>query len=917
VRATSPERKARVVGRESELALLGGFLEGVSSGRSLVLAGEPGIGKTTLWEAGIHDAGERGLGVLSARASSAETQLSFAALIDLCDAVDAALLEGLAPRQRIALEVALLRAEPAPAPPESHAIALGFLNVLRAMSARAPLLVAIDDIQWLDAPSAEALAFVARRLDGEPLGFLLSRRGDDPSAFERALERGRLERLEVGPLSFGATGRVLAERFGLSMSRPMLRRVVDITLGNPLFIVELGRELVARGLPEIGEDMPVPGGIEEILGTRVATLEAPVRRLLVAVALSADLHTVQLAAIESVTALDAAIEAGVLLVSGDRVRASHPLLAAAARNASPPAEQRELHVALAAAVSDSELRAEHLALAAEGVDDELAATVAVAAADAAARGARQQAAALAEHALRLTPTDSVDRAHRVLAAAGYLEAAGEMRRMTEMLTPELAALPAGAPRGRAWLMLSDGVGPNTMDDVARYEDHALAEADDDPGLRAAVLAKKAGNAAGSTVSQLREAEGWVREALEAARGAQPEVERVALFGAAWVRAMTGRPVDEQCESYRAASGAPSYVAASPERVAAQRLIWRGELSRARSALTGLLSLADERDEHESYALARLHMCELHLRAGEWDAASLLLDEWAESSELVVMFRPKYERCRALLAAGRGDSAQARRWATEAIALAHDIGCRWDGLEGLRALALASLLDHEPAAAAASLREVWRHTEAEGVSEPGVFPVAPELVEALAAVGELDEARAVTARPRELAEQQAHPWGLASAERCGAVIALCGDRYDSQAAAQLARAADAYHELGLRFDAARSQLALGRAVRRFKQWGLARSSLEGAAATFGEIGSPGWAEQVRSELTRVGARRPRPAGDLTETELRTAELAATGLSNKEIARELFVNVHTVEVHLSRAYAKLGISSRGQLASRLSG
>jgi DNA-binding CsgD family transcriptional regulator len=99
--------------------------------------------------------------------------------------------------------------------------------------------------------------------------------------------------------------------------------------------------------------------------------------------------------------------------------------------------------------------------------------------------------------------------------------------------------------------------------------------------------------------------------------------------------------------------------------------------------------------------------------------------------------------------------------------------------------------------------------------------------------------------------------------------------------------------------------------------LARSSLEGAAATFGEIGSPGWAEQVRSELTRVGARRPRPAGDLTETELRTAELAATGLSNKEIARELFVNVHTVEVHLSRAYAKLGISSRGQLASRLSG
>ena len=861
------------MGRESELTLLAGFLDGVSSGRSLVLTGGPGIGKTTLWETCIRDAGECGLRVLSARASGAEARLSFAALIDLCDDVEPALLAGLAPPQRRALEVALLRAEPEKASPEPHAIALGFLNVLRAMSVRGPLLVAIDDIQWLDVPSAEALAFVARRLDGEQLGFLLSRRGDGPPALERALERGRLERLEVGPLSFGATSRVLAERFGLSMSRPMLRRVVDTTLGNPLFIVELGRELVARGLPEIGKDMPVPGGIEEILGTRVAALEPPVRRLLVAVALSADLRTAELAAIESVAALDSAVETGILLVSGDRVRASHPLLAAAAKKASPPDEQRELHVALASAVSDSELRAEHLALAAEGADDELAATVAVAAAGAAARGARQQAAALAEHALRLTPADSADRARRVLAAAGYLEAAGEMRRMTEMLTPELAALPAGAPRGRAWLMLSDGVGPTTMDDVARYEDHALAEADDDPGLRAAVLAKKAGNAAGSTVSQLREAEGWVREALEAARGA-PEVERVALFGAAWVRAMTGRPVDEDCDSYRATSGAPSYLAASPERVAAQRLIWRGELSHARSALTGLLSIADERDEHESYALARLHMCELHLRAGEWDAASLLLDEWAESSELVVMFRPKYERCRALLAAGRGDSAQARRWATEAIALAHQIGCRWDGLEGLRALALASLLDHEPAAASASLREVWQHTEAEGVTEPGVFPVAPELVEALAEVGELDEARAVTARLGKLAEQQAHPWGLASAERCEGVIALGGQRYDSQAAAQLARAADAYSGLGLRFDAARSQLALGRAARRFKQWGLARDSLDGAAATFEEIGSPGWAEQVRSELARVGARRARPAGELTETELRTAELAAT-------------------------------------------
>lgn len=917
MRADSAEGRARVVGRESELAVLGDFLEGVSSGRSLVLSGGPGIGKTTLWEAAIHDAGERGLRVLSARASGAETQLPFAALIDLCDGVETASLAGLPPPQRFALEVALVRAVPSGAAPGPHAIALGFLNLLRALSLDAPLLVAVDDIQWLDPPSAEMLAFVARRFDGEPLGFLLSRRAGDPSTFERALERGPLDRLEVGPLSFGATRRVLAERLGLSVSRQLLRRVVDITLGNPLFVLELGRALLERGLPEAGEDIPMPGGIEEMLGTRVASLEAPLRRLLVAVALSADLHTAELEAVESADALDTAIEKGLLVVAGDRVRASHPLLAAAAKSGSLPRERRALHLALAAAVSDTELRAEHLALAAVDANDELATTVTLAAAAAAARGAREQAVTLAEHALRLTPMDAQARPERVLTLAGYLETAGEMHRMTDFLTAELDSLPAGSTRGRAWLMLGEGVGPRSMEDLARYRENALAECDDDPGLLATVLAKKAANAAGSTVSQLVQAEAWAREGLESARAAGPDTERLALYGLAWALAMTGRSVDEQCEAYIAAADTPSYGAASPERVAAQRMVWRGETTRARSALTALLTLADERGERESYALVRLHMCELHLRTGEFGAAALLLDEWAESSDRELMFRPKYERCRALLAAGISTPAEAERWARQAITRADETGCRWDGLEGLRAVALAALLDHDPAAAVKALREVWQHTEAEGVSEPGVFPVAPELVEALAEVGELDEARDVIVALRELAEDQAHPWALASVERCEALVALAGDRYDPQAAAGLGNAVSGYEELGLRFEAARSQLALGRAARRFKQWGLARSSLEGAAATFEEIGAPAWAEQAHSELTRVGARRPRPAGELTATELRTAQLAATGLSNKEISRELFVTVHTVELHLSRAYAKLGIRSRGRLAQHLAG
>jgi DNA-binding CsgD family transcriptional regulator len=198
---------------------------------------------------------------------------------------------------------------------------------------------------------------------------------------------------------------------------------------------------------------------------------------------------------------------------------------------------------------------------------------------------------------------------------------------------------------------------------------------------------------------------------------------------------------------------------------------------------------------------------------------------------------------------------------------------------------------------------------EGIDEPGAFPVAPELVGALAELGELTEAQAVAGRLRELAEEQEHPWGLAAARRCAALLRLPDD------ADALAEAAGDYERLGLRGDAAHTLLALGRGLRRHRKWGVARDALERAAAAFDALDSPGWAEEARSELARVGARRPTPSGELTPAERRVVELAADGSSNKEIALALFVSVRTVEAHLSHAYAKLGVRSRGQLASRL--
>ena len=736
----------------------------------------------------------------------------------------------------------------------------------------------------------------APRLADEGVAFLLARRPGRPTALERALP---IERLEVGPLDLEEIRRLLAERLGLSVSRPLMRRIADTTLGNPLFALEIGRALVAHP----SEELPLPDAVEDLLGVRVAALPDTQRRALLAVALSGELHADELAAVADA---EDAVDAGLLRVDDGRVRPAHPLLAAAVEKHARARERRELHLALADAVA-AERRARHLALAARGPDAELADVVSAAADGAAARGATAEAVELADRAVRLTPADRPERVERLLALAHQLETAGERRRVTDLLTPELDALPPGAPRVRAWLLLANGSAITTYHDRRAHFEHALAEAGADPALRAQALASLALSTAAEGVERLTEVEAWADEALAADAG--PRVERLALRALGWSRSLGGRPIDDVCERFVAASPGAVQLVDSPEPVAALRMVWRGDLERARATLTRFLELADERGESVSYAWMRLNLCELGLRAADWAAVSRLLDEWAESADEELLITPTYQRCRALVAAGRGLGDEARRWAAPALETAEPLGFRWQVLESRRALGIAALLAHEPKAAAEHLRAVWDHALREEVDEPGAFPVAPDLVGALAELGELAEAQAVADRLRDLAEEQEHPWGLAAAKRCAAALRL------PDAADELASAADDYERLGLRGDAAHTLLALGRGLRRHRKWGGARDALERAAATFDALDSPGWAEEARSELARVGARRPTPSGELTPAERRVVELAADGSSNKEIALALFITVRTVEAHLSHAYAKLGVRSRAQLAGRL--
>ncbi len=902
------------LGRANEAATLETFLGGAGPGSALELSGSAGIGKTTLWEYGLSVARERGLRTLIARASSAEAQPAFAALVDLFDDVGAGELDVLASPQRRALEVALLRQDPDSSPVDRHAVALACLNTMRALSADAPLVIAIDDVQWIDEASAAAIEFVGQRIDRAPVTMLLARREGERSPLERSLRHDRLVPLPVGPLTIGATRQLLHERLGLTVSRAVMRRIADVTLGNPLFAIELGRALLARER-EQDDEMPIPATVEEVLGIRVAALTPVVRHVLAALSLGADMRVGQLTQALDAGAVDDAVEGGVAVIDGDRIRAAHPLLAAAAHAALSRSELRDLHASLAEATADEAQRAAHQALASSGFDEDLAASVAVAAKRCAVRGARAQSVALAEHALRLTPPASSARSTRVLDLAESLSTAGELARMTEVLEIEIDTLPQGMPRARAWLMLSEGSGPRSLDDQERYRVRALAEAGPDPGIRAMVLAKRAANTAASRIVSIVQSEEWALEALDAARDAGPAETRRALYALSWARAMRGKPIDDLCAAFEAASPDPSYVAASPARVAAQRMVWRGEIARARSALLPLLTLADERGERQSYALMRLHVCELRLREGEWESAQALLDEWGESSDRDVMFRPQYERCRALLAAGRGHHADAVRWGSEAIERAAAAASHWDELEARHARGCAHLLGRDPAAAAETLRPAWERLVREGVEEPGVFPVVADFVQALVELGEHEEARSLIDRLARLAEEQQHPWGEATRLACSALLAFATKADRERAETDLTEAAIRFEQMGLRFDAARCLLWLGRDQRRLRKWGEARRNLGLATSTFAEIGSGGWVTYAGDELDRVSARRPAPSGELTPAERRAAELAAAGLSNKEIARQLVVTIHTVEVHLSRVYAKLGIRSRSQLSGRL--
>ena len=896
------------VGRETELEAVAAFVSDHAAGAcALALVGEAGIGKTTVWDAAVAAARRGGaLSVLAARAFGEEAQLGFGGLADLLSAVEPRFIESLPGPQRRALEVALLLRDVDEAT-DPRALPAAVLRVLHAVASARPLLVAIDDIARLDAASADALAFAARRLASAPVRFLFTRRA--PAEHATALERAlRAETLLVPPLSYGAVARIWRLRLGITLARPLGHRLYEAAGGNPLFALELARTVHARGgALGPGEPVPLPAGVEAALSDRLATITPPMREALLAVQLAGAVRPGDLASAVPAGALEAAVEADLLRRDGERVRLSHPLLGAAAAARSSAGERRAMHGRLALAGADEERRAYHVAMATAEPDAAAARTVSSAAARAMQRGAIADAAELGEHALRLTAPASPERFARLLAAAEYQNAAGNLGRVTELLAPALEAMPAGAERVRALILLADG-STRTMDECLGYLDRALAESEGYPLLRSRVLAQLTLVNATGRVSQIARSLEQAEEALRLAiDGGDPADQRYPLTYVLWLRSLRGLP-DRGELSRSQASAHTLPLAHSLERPRGVNLMWRGELSAARSIFTRMLELADDRGAVEAHFVFRLQLIELELRAGNWGTVEAMLEEWAHQSYDAIGGEPAFLRCSALLAVGRGDASEARRLAGEAIAKATPIDSQWQRLEALRADGIAALLDGDAAAAVASLRALWVHLRSEGVENPGAFPASGDLVEALCANGQLTEAREVATVLEEQARAQSHPWGLVTLARCRGLIAL-SERADPQAATELAEAAAGYERLGMPFDQARTLVPLGTALRRARRRADARATLELAHELFARIGCGSWGSLAVAEMAHIGGRRS-DAG-LTPTQQRVAQLVAQGRANKEIAAELVVTVSTVERHLTRIYETLGIASRTEL------
>jgi DNA-binding NarL/FixJ family response regulator len=882
-----------ILGRAGELDQVFAFLDdGTPAARALVLDGEAGIGKTTVWREGVRHAQERGLRALVAQPAASEAGLPYAALADLLAAMPDDAFEGLPTQQRAAVGAAAARGE---GPVDQHALARAVVHLLSGE----PLLVAIDDVQWLDAPTAAALAFALRRLGSSPLRVLLSLRTGTQSPLEFETWEQSARRIEVGPLAPTELGALLREALGVDLPRPRVELLARASGGNPMFALELARQ---------------PGGalpsFAQALAAHIRELDPPGQAAVTtaSAALQPSIDLLLEAGVEE-RGIRSALEAGIFVRTGDALAFAHPLLASAAYETLLPGERRDVHRRLAEVSSGPIERAHHVSRSATGPSEAAAETLDAAAHVASELGDHAGAASFLLRAAEL----SQDAGWRRARAAAELEAAGDVEAAAGLARAVRDELPPGPARALARrTLVYAAIGTSMLYEEALSElSLALADAGEDPVAAGAIRLQLADIA--MTTWRIAESREHLAAAIElGGRAGAADLVTAALSETGFLDSMCGLGVTESALlAYERWDG--SYVspnAYSPRLSLACARMHAGEFASAAELLRAEIAAGEERGLEAVEVMARSHLAEVQIRAGDW--ADALVDGRVSSeharqaanaqSSAAAAFPLAYVH--ALL----GDHDAARAVASDGLSRTQEMLDVWYETGHRAVLGLVAQAEDDARGAIAVLEPAWTRMLEAGIGNPSIFPVAHVLGEAYAAAGLHDDALGVAAALRAM---PSHPWCRAMAGRCEALVASARGDHDAARAA-LADALAAHDELPEPFEQARTLHVQGRVERRARNWAAARAALTAALDEFDVLGAARWAEKAAADLARLPGRRPSSTGELTQTESNVAALVAQGLSNKEVAARLFVSVRAVEANLSRIYAKLGIRSRTELA-----
>jgi DNA-binding CsgD family transcriptional regulator len=911
-----------VVARSAEFRAIADFLGSVNDQPAgLLVEGDAGIGKTTLWLAALEQARHRGFHVLSARAWEAESVLAYGTVTELLGDVDGEVLAGLPDVQRVAVDRVLLYDVSGGPLTDQQVVAAALMTIVATLASQAPVLIAIDDVQWLDPSSRAVVSFVARRLRGRVCLIATARTEPNSESVLSWLQLGTpdgIGRMKVGPLSLGGVHELLSARLGRAFARPTMVRIADVSGGNPFYALEIARAIDGQSTRP---DADLPQTLADLVRIRTGRLNADAANVLLAAACVAN-PTVDMLARATGTSIERTTELledaeshGAIVIDGNRVRYSHPLLAHGVYVDAAPARRRQMHRALADVVTQPELKARHLALAASSKNPELLQALDDAAKTASARGAPSAAAELLDLAIKL----GGDTPSRRIRSAGHHLRAGDTDRAHAVLEPALDQLPAGAQRALALNLLAGlWIYRRSFGEASDALKRALGDAEDNPLMLTQTLLMLSFAQANSG-----EYEEALRNSVEAVKYAQamgiPVMTSQAVADWQVLSALCGQGFDES--SLQSALDLEDLDIDVPipfraHSAAAQLLSWAGRLDEAREHVQILRRRCMERGADTDMLFVSVWSTLIDVWRADFTEAARAAADGMERAEqiggdhgLVIALT-----VRGLVAAYTGREEEARADARAAIEAADRFGApllaEWPRMT--LGFLDVSVGDHERALN--DLHPLIANFDRLCCMEIIKAWFIPDAVEAMVAVGRLDEAEPMVAALESHGSRLDRTWMLAIGARCRAMLMAAQGDVDG-AERMIGKAIAQHARLPMPFERARTLLLLGQLQRRKRQKQSAAATLGEALQIFQELGTPLWAERASAELERTNV-SPMRTLELTPSERQVAELAGAGLTNRDVAGKLFVSTKTVEANLTQVYRKLGIHSRAELGRLMS-